>query len=122
MQPNIKFKTEAEPKGQEQERKSVELGTVVVNDLNMTRKSVIVKEEKTEMDSLEVSKINSFKENVMKFPKIHFGPFNSRCLFMEGARAILTRVGEYLRKSNTSFLETDPFSLRIQTNETVVSV
>lgn len=33
----------------------------MVNDLNMTKKSVILKEEKSEMQSLEVSKINSLK-------------------------------------------------------------
>ena len=33
----------------------------MVNDLNMTKKSVVLKEEKSEMQSLEVSKINSLK-------------------------------------------------------------
>lgn len=56
-----------------------------------------------------------------KFPKMHFGPFNARCLVMEAPRAILLKIEEYLSRAKVIFKEIDLFSLRLQNNE-VISV
>jgi|JI9StandDraft_2_1071091.scaffolds.fasta_scaffold358630_1 hypothetical protein len=39
-------------------------------------------EVKKEPDLNETSKLSQFREVPTKFPKMHFGPFNARCLLM----------------------------------------
>lgn len=56
-----------------------------------------------------------------KFPKMHFGPFNAQCLFMEAPRIIALKICDFLNKGKMVFKEVDSFTLRLQNNE-VISV
>jgi hypothetical protein len=65
------------------------------------------------------SKMQAFKEVPTKFPKMHFGPFNARCLLMEPPRSIIQRVEEYLTSSKVAFKEVDLFSVRLGGGELI---
>lgn len=59
--------------------------------------------EKIDTEPVENSKLSLYKQMPTKFPKMHFGPFNARCLVMEAPRAILLKIEEYLQSAKVMF-------------------
>ena len=46
-------------------------------------------------------------------PKVHAGPFNAHCVFLENARALFERVGAALGKMNLRYIEAEPYHLSV---------
>lgn len=53
--------------------------------------------------------INSYNNNnngvVEVEPKIHMGPFNTQCIFMENAKSLMSKISGYLAKNNLKYSE-----------------
>ena len=47
----------------------------------------------------------------IKAAKIHSGPFNSQCVFMESAKNLLERITGLLLKLNMRYQETEAYSI-----------
>ena len=50
---------------------------------------------------------------------MHFGPFNTQCLFHEAPKTIMEKIIELLHTLKPPFKDIDNFTLRVQTGETV---
>ena len=47
----------------------------------------------------------------MKGPKVHTGPFNTQCIFMENAKTLFDKIVSLLGKLKLRYQEIDAFSL-----------
>lgn len=45
-------------------------------------------------------------------PKLHIGPFNVKCLFMESANILQRKIIDFLKMNNMSFVENEPFTIK----------
>lgn len=53
------------------------------------------------------------KESNTKVPKVHSGPFNTQCIFMQNAKSMLDKITNLVLKHNMRYHETDPFCIAI---------
>jgi hypothetical protein len=57
---------------------------------------------------------------VARFPKIHTGPFNAQCLFMDNPRNIMLKVIQCLtNRLNMKYQELDAYSLQVADSEQI---
>lgn len=56
---------------------------------------------------------NRSMQNQSIVPKVHVGPFNTRCLFMDNAGTLFQKIVEFLSNNSINFVQKDPFSLQL---------
>ena len=53
------------------------------------------------------------KESINKVPKVHTGPFNTQCIFMQSAKCLLDKITSLLVQQNMKYQQTDRFCISV---------